>query len=195
MDIKLALFYMFSAVIVTASLSVILARHPVRAVLSLVLAFVASSGIWLLINAEFLALSLIVVYVGAVMVLFLFIVMMLDVEVAAIKSSFIKYLPLALLLAGGFFAVMTYILGNGYFSSDQYQTTAQYPSDYSNIKALGLELYTNYIYSFELAGALLMVAIIAAIALAFRGPKLYKRQNPGKQMQVRKSDRLKIVKL
>lgn len=195
MDIKLALFYMFSAVIVTASLSVILARHPVRAVLSLVLAFVASSGIWLLINAEFLALSLIVVYVGAVMVLFLFIVMMLDVEVAAMKSSFIKYLPLALLLAGGFFAVMTYILGNGYFSGDQYHSTTQYPSDYSNIKALGLELYSNYIYSFELAGALLMVAIIAAIALAFRGPKLYKRQNPGKQMQVRKSDRLKIVKL
>lgn len=197
MDITLALFYVFSAVIITASLSVILTRHPIRAVLSLVLAFVASSGLWLLINVEFLALSLIVVYVGAVMVLFLFIVMMLDVEIAAEKGSFIKYFPLAMLLAGGFFAVMLYILGNGYFNGEQYRMTAEYPSNYSNIKALGLELYSNYtyIYSFELAGALLMVAIIAAIALAFRGSKLYKKQNPGKQMQVKKSDRLKIVKL
>lgn len=194
-DVKLVLFYLFSAIVVTASCSVILARHPVKAVLSLVLAFVASSGLWLLVNAEFLALTLIVVYVGAVMVLFLFVVMMLDVDVSAMYEGFTKYFPAALLLAIGFFIVLFKTLTISYFTSPNYKPSTDAPSTYSNIKALGLELYTNYIYSFELAAALLMVAIIAAIGLAFRGAKLSKKQDINKQVKVTKADRLKIIKL
>lgn len=194
-DVKLALFYIFSAMVITASLSVVLAKHPVKAVLSLVFAFVASSGLWLLANAEFLALTLIVVYVGAVMVLFLFVVMMLDVDVSAMRAGFIKFFPVAILLSSAFFAVLYYATTNQYFSSEKYSIPSAKPEDYSNIKALGMELYTNYIYSFELAGALLMVAIIAAIALAFRGAKNRKNQDISMQVRTTKKDRLKIVKM
>ena len=193
-DVKLALFYVFSAILVTSSCCVVLARHPVKAVLSLVLAFVVSSGLWLLVHAEFLALALIVVYVGAVMVLFLFVVMMLDVDVSAMYEGFNKYFPVALLLSIAFFAVLYKALLSGYFSITKY-TPVDVESTYSNIKNLGMELYTNYIYSFELAAALLMVAIIAAIGLAFRGAKLSKKQNISQQVRVTKADRLKIVKI
>ncbi len=194
-DVKLALFYLFSAILVTSSCAVILARHPVKAVLSLVLAFVVSTGLWLLVNAEFLALTLIVVYVGAVMVLFLFVVMMLDVDVSAMYEGFNKYFPIAVALSIGFFAVLYKAMLSGYFASSRYIPTEDVSSAYSNIKALGLELYTNYIYSFELAAALLMVAIIAAIALAFRGAKLSKKQDIRSQVQVTKASRLKIINM
>lgn len=194
-DIKLALFYVFSAMVVTASLNVILAKHPVKAVLSLVLAFLASSGLWLLLNAEFLALTLIVVYVGAVMVLFLFVVMMLDVDVSARRAGFINYFPVAIFLAGGFFGVLFYIFSDGYFGSQGFVAPGVKPETYSNIKELGMELYTKYIYSFEIAAALLMVAIIAAIALAFRGAKDRKNQNVSEQVRITKQDRLKIIKM
>lgn len=194
-DVKLALFYMLSSIVVTASLSVIVAKHPVKAVLSLVLAFIASSGLWLLVNAEFLALSLIVVYVGAVMVLFLFVVMMLDVDLTAMRDGFTKFFPVAIILASCFFVVLYNILATDYFGVSNYKLAADLPADYSNIQALGLELYTNYLYSFELASAILMVAIIAAIALTFRGNKQRKAQNISKQNQVRKANRLKIIKL
>lgn len=192
-DVKLALFYVFSAVLVTSSCAVVLARHPVKAVLSLVLAFVVSTGLWMLVHAEFLALTLIVVYVGAVMVLFLFVVMMLDVDVSAMYEGFNKYFPLALLLSIGFFGVLYKALLSGYFAGGKYASPNDAASTYSNIQALGMELYTNYIYSFELAAALLMVAIIAAIGLAFRGAKLSKKQDIRSQVQVTKASRLKIV--
>ncbi len=194
-DVKLALFYFFSAIIVTSALSVVLAKHPVRAVLSLVLAFIASSGIWLLLSAEFLALTLIVVYVGAVMVLFLFVVMMLDVDLSAINAGFNKYLPIATIVSGGLFIFFIYVINSGVFSISNYPLPVEKPVDYSNIKELGLELYSNYLYCFELAGALLMVAIIAAIALAFRGPKHRHKQDINKQVKVNKSERLKIIKM
>lgn len=194
-DIKLCLFYMLSAIVITSSFNVILAKHPVKAVLSLVLAFVASSGLWLLANAEFLALALIVVYVGAVMVLFLFVVMMLDVEISAIRAGFTRSLPVAVVLSLAFFAVLTLVSSHSLLNTSNYPLPDAKPADYSNIKALGMELYTNYIYSFELAGALLMVAIIAAIALAFRGPKQRKNQNINQQVKVRKQDRLRIIKM
>jgi NADH-quinone oxidoreductase subunit J len=194
-DVKLALFYIFSAMVVTTSLSVILAKHPVKAVLSLVLAFVASAGLWLLLNAEFLALILIVVYVGAVMVLFLFVVMMLDVDLSALRAGFINYFPLAVVLAGGFFGVLSYVFSDVYFRSEAFTMPIARPENYSNIKELGLELYTKYVYSFEIAAALLMVAIIAAIALAFRGAKDRQNQNISEQVRVTKQDRLKIIKM
>lgn len=193
-DVKLALFYMFSTIVITSALSVIVSKHPVKAVLSLVLAFVASSGLWLLVDAEFLALALIVVYVGAVMVLFLFVVMMLDVDLSALREGFTRHFPVALLLSGGFFVVMYVILGKGYFGTGNYKIPEAVSVDYSNTKQLGLELYTNYIYSFELAGAILMVAIIAAISLTFRGSKASKKQDIAKQLRTTKSERLKIIK-
>ncbi|MBP9721797.1 MAG: NADH-quinone oxidoreductase subunit J [Gammaproteobacteria bacterium] len=193
-DIKLALFYMLSTIVIVSGLSVIVSKHPVKAVLSLVLAFVASSGLWLLINAEFLALALIVVYVGAVMVLFLFVVMMLDVDLSSMQEGFNKHFPLAIILSGSFFGILYYILGRGYFGLENFKLPALVPAEYSNTKQLGLELYTNYIYSFELAGAILMVAIIAAISLTFRGSKFSKKQNISKQTQATKADRLKIIK-
>lgn len=195
LDIKLLAFYFLSAIVISSSLSVIFAKHPVRAVLSLVLAFVASSGIWLLANAEFLALSLIVVYVGAVMVLFLFVVMMLDVDVSALSAGLNKSYPYALLLSSLFFLVLLFVSTHSVFNVKNYPIPSDKPLEYSNIKQLGLELYTNYIYSFELAGALLMVAIIAAIALAFRGPKQRLGQDISQQVKARKKDRLKIIKM
>ena len=194
-DVKLSLFYIFSAIIITSAFSVIFAKHPVRAVLSLVLAFVASTGIWLLANTEFLALILIIVYVGAVMVLFLFVVMMLDVDLSAMRAGYTKSFPAALVLSLGFFALLYYAISSSGFGVKNYPIPEAKPEDYSNIKELGLELFTNYLYSFELAGALLMVAIVAAIALAFRGPKVRKNQNISEQVKVRKEDRLKIIKM
>ena len=193
-DVKLALFYIFSSMVITSSFSVILSKNPVKAVLSLVFAFVASSGLWLLANAEFLALALIVVYVGAVMVLFLFVVMMLNVNVSTVHAGFIKYFPIATILACGFFATITYVF-YGNFSFNNYPLPAEKAADYSNIKSLGLELYSNYIYNFELAGALLTVAIIAAIALTYRGPKHRHNQIINEQVKVTKKDRLKIIKM
>lgn len=193
-DVKLALFYMFSAIVVTASLNVVISRHPVKAVLSLVLAFVASSVLWLLLSAEFLALALIVVYVGAVMVLLLFVVMMLDVDIAAERGRFIKKFPLVLLLSGGLFIVFVYVFGSGYFNTENYKIPTELSAEYNNIQALGLELFTKYIYSFELAGAILTVALIAAISLAYRGPKTRKVQDINNQVKACKKQRLKIIK-
>lgn len=195
LDTKLLAFYFLSAIVISSSLSVVLAKHPVKAVLSLVLAFVASSGLWLLVNAEFLALSLIVVYVGAVMVLFLFVVMMLDVEVSATRGGFIKNFPVAIVLAAVFFGFLAYTFTSDVFSVDNFPIPDAKPSTYSNIRELGMEMYSNYLYSFELAGALLMVAIIAAIALAFRGPKQRLSQDISAQVKVLKKDRLKIIKM
>lgn len=186
------LFYIFSAFAIFASIMMILSHNPVRAVLSMVLAFVSMAGVWMLLEAEFLAIALILVYVGAVMVLFLFVVMMLDIETPESKKSLGSQLALGVCL----FGLMTWMLGrglSGFGYLDIYPTLVNAPSDYSNIKALGTILYTKYVFPFEMAGVILLVAMIAAIGLAFKGRRSLS-QNINQQVQVRKADRLTIIK-
>lgn len=182
--------YCAQAVAVIAALFVVFARNSVQAVLFLVLTFVATSAIWLILEAEFLAVSLILVYVGAVMVLFLFVVMMLDIEVSISKELHVKHWPIAMIVALLVFAVLYVGVVN-----DIRLNIAPMVSDISNIKELGLRLYTYYLYPFELAGVILLVAIIAAISLTFKGIRKRKSQNPHEQVQVLKEDRLKIIKM
>lgn len=185
------LFYCFSAVAIVASLMMILSHNPVRAVLSMVLAFVSMACVWLLLEAEFLAISLVLVYVGAVMVLFLFVVMMLDIESPALKKAFGRQLPLGLIL----FSIMFWLLTKGMlaFSEIDYPTPTPAPEGYSNIKALGELLYTDYVLPFEVAGVILLVAMVAAIALAFRGRRSL-TQRIDVQVRTSKASRLRIVK-
>ncbi|NCX94389.1 MAG: NADH-quinone oxidoreductase subunit J, partial [Gammaproteobacteria bacterium] len=168
--IELILFYCFASLAVLAGFSVILSRNPVHAVLSLVGAFVATACLWLMLESEFLALVLVVVYVGAVMVLFLFVVMMLDIEIASHKASFVSYWAIALVSGVMLLALLGWALGNGHFGLKLYPETAL-PMDYNSTQVLGLQLFTHFVYPFEIAGALLLAAMIAAIALTFRGRK------------------------
>jgi NADH-quinone oxidoreductase subunit J len=185
------LFYLFAAVTVFAALRVITSRNPLHAVLFLVLAFVSSAGIWMLLEAEFLAIALVLVYVGAVMVLFLFVVMMLDINIERMRIGFLRWLPLGLLLAGLIGVQMVWVLGAKGISAGM--TPVQHAADYSNTKELGRLIYTNYVYPFELAAVLLLVAMVAAIALSLRKRRDAKRQDINKQVKVRKQDRLRIV--
>lgn len=188
--IHTGVFYLFAGLAVLSALMVILSKNSVHAALFLVLSFVASSGVWLLAQAEFLAITLILVYVGAVMVLFLFVVMMLDVELNANKQKLVRYFPLAILVAVTFVSVL--ILA---FLKDKMVSTTlpSVTADYSNVKTLGQVLYTQYLLPFEIAGLLLTVAIIAAIGLTFRGRKPAKTVNPSDQVLVTKQSRLKIL--
>lgn len=185
-------FYFFSAVLLGSAVMVITSRQPVRAVLFLVLVFFCSSVLWMLLQAEFLALVLIFVYVGAVMTLFLFVVMMLNVGAAVREKNWLRYLPLGLLLV----ALLLFFLWralSGHMLSDQYHWVAQ-AADYNNTKTLGLALYTDYFYPFELAAVLLLVAIVAAIALAFRGRKdNTKAQQIAEQLAVRRAERVQLI--
>ena len=185
------LFYLFAAVTVFAALRVITARNPLHAVLYLVLTFVSSAGIWMLLEAEFLAIALVLVYVGAVMVLFLFVVMMLDINIEQMRMGFLRWLPVGLLLAGLIGVQMVWVLGAKGISAGM--TPVQHAADYSNTKELGRLIYTNYVYPFELAAVLLLVAMVAAIALSLRKRRDAKRQDINKQIKVRKQDRLRIV--
>jgi NADH-quinone oxidoreductase subunit J len=185
------LFYLFATVTVFAALRVITSRNPLHAVLFLVLAFVSSAGIWMLLEAEFLAIALVLVYVGAVMVLFLFVVMMLDINIERMRIGFLRWLPLGLLLAGLIGVQMVWVLGAKGISAGM--TPVQHAADYSNTKELGRLIYTNYVYPFELAAVLLLVAMVAAIALSLRKRRDAKRQDINKQVKVRKQDRLRIV--
>jgi NADH-quinone oxidoreductase subunit J len=190
------LFYIFATICVLSALMVITSRNPVRAVLSLVLAFVSASCLWMLIEAEFLALALIVVYVGAVMVLFLFVVMMLDVDMAELKASFARYWPLAAVMGVGMIAILIWAVGPGHFGLNYFPAPQAHDANYSNVAELGMSLFTNYLYPFELAAVLLMAAMIAAITLTFRGHRSgSKAQIPSKQISVRAKDRLSIVKM
>ncbi len=186
-----AVFYVFGAILLLAALRVVTARNPVHAALFLVLAFFNASAIWLLLRAEFLAIALIVVYVGAVMVLFLFVVMMLDINIERLRAGFWKNFPLAVAVGGILVAEMTAILAGRYFGA----MPSAAPVGYSNTKALGAVLYTDYMYPFEIAAVVLLVAIIAAIALTLRQRKDSRRQDPGEQVRVRKADRLRIVRM
>jgi NADH-quinone oxidoreductase subunit J len=191
MNFETVLFYFFATVTVLAALRVITARNPLHAVLFLVLAFVSSAGIWLLLEAEFLAIALVLVYVGAVMVLFLFVVMMLDINIEQLRSGFLRWLPVGLLLAGLIVVQMTWVLGADEISAGK--TAVKHAADYSNTKELGRLIYTDYVYPFELAAVLLLIAMVAAIALTLRRRRDNKRQDVSKQVKVRRQDRVRIV--
>jgi len=188
-------FYIFSSLLVFSALMVITVRNPVRAALFLVLAFFSASAIWILLEAEFLAITLVLVYVGAVMVLFLFVVMMLDINTAPLKEGFTRYLPLGLTVAIIVVLELSMVLGPENFGLDKISAPVAHSADYSNTKAIGSILYTDYVYPFEIASVILLVAIIAAIALTFRRRKGTKSQKPEEQVAVRREDRVRIVKM
>jgi len=190
-----ALFYAFSLVLIAAALGVVVTRNPVHSALCLVLCFFSSAAIWLLIEAEFLAIVLVLVYVGAVMVLFLFVVMMLDVNVEEVKRGFTRYAWLGWLVA---FVVIAQIVGVVWFRGlgiDATGGTAPLPAGYSNTRELGSILYTQYVYPFELAAVLLLVAIVAAISLTMRRRPGLKGQDIAAQVAVRRDDRVRLVKV
>jgi NADH-quinone oxidoreductase subunit J len=190
-----AIFYFFAAILVFAGLRVITARNPVHAALFLVLAFFTAAGLWILLEAEFLAITLVLVYVGAVMVLFLFVVMMLDINLDKLREGFWDYLPIAGFVSVLLMIEMALILGSRHFGLDVMATPEPHPADYSNTKELGRLLYTDYIYAFELAAVILLVAIVAAIALTLRRRKDSKYIDPAEQVKVKRNDRLRIVKM
>ena len=190
MSLEKILFYLFAALVVYAALRVITARNPVHAVLHLVLAFFASAGVWMLLEAEFLAIVLVLVYVGAVMVLFLFVVMMLDVNIAALREGFAGYAPVGVLIAGAIAAIMYMVLSQGFENAPE---AVRHGADYSNTEELGRVLYTTYLYPFELAAVILLLAIVVAIALTMRKRPGLKQQDVGKQVAVKASDRLRMV--
>ncbi|MEA3274772.1 MAG: NADH-quinone oxidoreductase subunit J [Pseudomonadota bacterium] len=190
------LFYVFAAITVAAAGMVVTRRNPVHAVLYLVLAFVASAGLWMLLEAEFLAITLVLVYVGAVMVLFLFVVMMLDIDVAAMKAQFIRYLPVGLVIAAVMLVEIFLVVGPGTFGLEQFAKPPGHPADYSNTAELGMVLYTVYMYPFEIAAVILLVAIVAAIRLTLRRRPETKYQDPSKQVRVKKGpDRIRVVQM
>jgi len=188
-------FYIFSAIMIAGALFVISARNPVHSALSLVLTFFATSAIWLLLEAEFLAITLVLVYVGAVMVLFLFVVMMLDINLTRRREGFMKFVSLGILFAILLITQMVLVVGPENFGLENFAAPIPHAADYSNTKELGRVLYTEYVYPFEIASVILLVAIIAAIALTMRRRPATKYQTPAKQVQVLKSDRLKIIKM
>jgi len=189
------LFYALATVLVGAALGVVLARNPVRAVLSLVLAFLVSAGLWLLLQAEFLGLVLILVYVGAVMVLFLFVVMMLDVHLASLREGFTRYAPLGGLVALLVIAEIIYTVWVKHLGVRLEGWAADLPDGVSNTQQIGEQLYTTYLLPFELAAVILLVAIIAAIALTLRHRDSLKHQDIAAQVAVRREDRVRLVKV
>ena len=195
MDFERIVFYIFSAILVFAATRVITVRNPVHAALHLVLAFFTCAGLWLLLEAEFLAITLVLVYVGAVMVLFLFVVMMLDINVAEVKEGFTRNLPVGLTVAGLMILELWLVMKNRAFDADSMPTPPPHAADYSNTREIGSVLYTQYVYPFEIASVILVVAIIAAIALTLRKRKASKRQDPSEQVKIRRQDRVRIIKM
>jgi len=191
MDFTLALFYLFGAVLLASGFLVITVRNPVHAALFLVLAFFTASGLWLLMYAEFLAMTLVLVYVGAVMVLFIFVVMMLDINIDLLREGFWKHLPIALTVGVLMAVEMAGILWR---SAAGAVGPGAPPANYSNTKELGRILYTDYVFPFEIASVILLVAIVAAIALTLRSRKETKFQDAGTQVSAHPAGRLRIVK-
>lgn len=196
MTFELIVFYFFAAIMVFAAASVISARNPVHAAMFLVLTFFTCAAIWLLLEAEFLAITLVLVYVGAVMVLFLFVVMMLDVNVEPLREGFVRYLPVGLLVGAIMLVEMIFLITQRYFKADQYPVPERASADQlSNTEMLGQLLYSEYLFQFEIAAIILLVAIVAAIALTMRRRPDTKYQAPGQQVEVRKEDRLRMVQM
>lgn len=194
MDFKLILFYVLSTILVGASLGVVAARNPVNAAMFLVLSFFTAAMVWMLAQAEFLAIVLILVYVGAVMVLFLFVVMMLDINLDRLRQGFWSYLPLGVLIGILMILEMSIVLGGQYFQVLDMPLPLELANS-SNTKDLGLLLYTQYTYPDQVAASILLVAIIAAIILTHRGRKDTKRQIISDQVAVKAADRLRVVKM
>ncbi len=201
MDAKTGFFYFFSVVLLFAAFRVITARNPVHAVLYLILAFSQAAAVWMLLKAEFLAIVLVLVYLGAVMVLFLFVVMMLDVRIDSGRKGFWKHFPLAATIGALIALEMAAVLMGGFRGMDEPKAAAAVFDaagqlvPYSNSKALGKLLYTEYLYPVEIAAVILLVAMIAAIALTLRQRKNSKAINPAMQIRVRASDRLTVLKV
>jgi NADH-quinone oxidoreductase subunit J len=194
MEFKTFVFYFLSAILVFASLRVVTSRNPVHAALFLVLAFFSASGVWMLLQAEFLAISLVLVYVGAVMVLFLFVVMMLDINIDRLREGFWSYLPLGSIIALLMVAEMSLVLGGSYFDLFE-KSVPQSTATESNVQAIGRLMFTDYVYPFELASVILLVGIVAAIALTYRGKKENKAVSPSKQVFVKAKDRLRVLQM
>jgi len=186
------LFYAFSAILVLAALRVITARNPVHSAMFLVLSFFTAAGIWLLLRAEFLAIALVLVYVGAVMVLFLFVVMMLDINLERLREGFWSNLPLAIVVGGILVFEMVALLARQVFEA---APAAEPGPGYSNTRELGLLVYTHYAYAFEVSAVILLVAIIAAIALTLRRRKDTRYQDPSEQVKVRREDRVRLISM
>jgi NADH-quinone oxidoreductase subunit J len=193
MDAKTGLFYLFALVLLFAAFRVITARNPVHAALYLVLAFFQASALWILLKAEFLAITLVLVYVGAVMVLFLFVVMMLDVNMDGIRKSFWKHFPLAASVGSLIAFEMAAVVMGGFRPVEAPKLAVV--GQYSNTKELGKVLYSEYLYPLEIAAVILLVAIIAAIALTLRARKDSKNTNPADQIRVKRSERVSLVKI
>jgi NADH-quinone oxidoreductase subunit J len=195
MDVKTGLFYLFAAVLLFAAFRVITARNPVYAALYLVLAFFQASAIWLLLRAEFLAISLVLVYVGAVMVLFLFVVMMLDINMDGLRQGFWKHFPLAAGVGALIALEMAAVLMGGFRLSEAPRAATEAAANSSNTLELGKLLYSEYLYPLEIAAVILLVAIVAAIALTLRTRKDSKYVNPADQVRVKARDRVRIVQM
>lgn len=193
--IEQMVFYLFGALLLVSASMVVIMRNPVHAALFLVLAFFSSAAIWLLLHAEFLAIALVLVYVGAVMVLFLFVVMMLDINLVSLREGFAHYLPIGITIAVLMMVAMGLVVSSDYFSGDNFNVIRIVSDDYSNTRELGNALYTRYLYQFEIAGAVLLVAIIAAISLSMIKLKVTRAKDPCEQVIVKKQDRLRIVKM
>jgi NADH-quinone oxidoreductase subunit J len=193
MTVQAALFYVFAAILVFAALRVVTARNPVHSALWLVLAFFTAAAHWLMLGAEFLAIVLVLVYVGAVMVLFLFVIMMLDVNFEHLRKGFRSYLPVGLTVGVLVLVEMALVVLSGNLKPPAVSAAAAAGAD--NTKALGRILYTDYVYAFEIAAVILLVAIVAAITLTHRTRKETKHQDPGEQVRVRARDRLRVLSM
>ena len=194
MEFKTFVFYFLATILVYASLRVVTLRNPVHAALHLVLAFFSASGVWILLQAEFLAIVLVLVYVGAVMVLFLFVVMMLDINLDKLREGFWSYLPLGAIVALLMVAEMSLVLAVSYQGSSEHDV-AQAAAGYSNVQAIGRLIFTDYVYPLELASVILLVGIVAAVALTLRGKRKTKSVSPGQQVFVKVRDRVRVLKM
>jgi len=195
MSMESILFYLFATVLVVSAAMVVTIRNPVKAALFLVLSFFSAACIWMTLEAEFLSIALVLVYVGAVMVLFLFVVMMLDIDVESMREGFARNLPVGALVAGVMVVEFAVVMMSDRFDSQSLPRPAGHGPDYSNTKELGLVLYTDYVFAFEVAGLILLVAIVAAIVLTMRRRPGTRYQSPSEQVKVSKSDRLRIVSM
>ena len=195
MSVTTGLFYIFSAVLLFAAFRVITARNPVHAALYLVLTFFQASMIWMLLKAEFLSITLVLVYVGAVMVLFLFVVMMMDINVENLRVGFWKHFPLAAIMGVVIALEMAAVLMGGFRMVEEPQTTVPVAANLSNTKELGILLYSQYVYPLQIAAVILLVGMIAAIALTLRARKDSKYVNPAEQVRVKARDRMTVVKM
>ena len=194
MEFKTFVFYFLSAILVYASLRVVTLRNPVHAALHLVLAFFSASGVWILLQAEFLAIALVLVYVGAVMVLFLFVVMMLDINLDRLREGFWSYLPLGSIVALLMVAEMSLVIWANYYDLFD-SNVAQTAAGYSNVQAVARLLFTEYVYPFVLASVILLVAMVAAVALTLRGKRLSKSVSPAQQVFVKARDRVRVLQM